>query len=88
MIDDFLKSQKISWKAILGIVRVGKRIASKGPSRSSVNSMLALQEISILIATLVPKSISLNMLRFLTTPLMGDDSRAISGGIDMGSYEG
>lgn len=61
MIDDFLKSRKINGKASLGMVRVGKRTASEGPARSSVSAMLALQEISILIATLVPKSISLDI---------------------------
>lgn len=44
---------------------------SEEPTRSIINMMLALQGISILIAILVPKSISLNILQFLTNTFNG-----------------
>lgn len=70
MIDNFLKSFKISRKARLRIVRVEKRTVSEEPA-SSAPVMPTLQGISILITMLVSKRISLNILPFLTNTFNG-----------------
>ena len=71
VINNFWKSLKISCRARLRLRRVKKRKTSKESARSIINMMLALQGISILIAILVPKCISLNILQLLTNTFNG-----------------
>lgn len=71
MIDNFLKSLKISCRAGQEIQRVKEEDESEEPTRNIINMMLALQGIAILIAILVPKSISLNILQLLTNTFNG-----------------
>lgn len=71
VIDNFLKSLKISCRAGQEIQRVKEEDESEEPTRNIINMMLALQGIAILIAILVPKSISLNILQLLTNTFNG-----------------